>query len=227
LLSLEQAGQSCRVFSDADNAHVEELDLLVIVKSFTTEDLALVHRAVEQGVPVVLDLCDNIFIPTYGASPAKLKTSPASMFLAMARFCKCIVVTTEPLAVVVRERLDVQVPVHVIPDGLETRSLLVQMRSRLSAALEDQQRNLATRGRMHKTRQRVARLMSHVCSMRKEAVIPLAGRLLRRASDELRSQVLGDRAKQRFKRLRTMVSTRVAAHQKAPPAVNPPVDPEV
>jgi len=227
LLSLEQAGQSCRVFSDADNAHVEELDLLVIVKSFTTEDLALVHRAVEQGVPVVLDLCDNIFISTYGASTAKVKASPARMFLAMARLCKCIVVTTEPLAVAVRERLDVQVPVHVIPDGLETRRLLEQMRSRLSAALEDQQRNLETRGRMHATRQRVARLMSHVRSMRKEAVIPLASRLLRRAGDELRWQVLGDRARQRFKPLRAMLSTRMAAHQKAPPAVNPPVDPDV
>ena len=166
LLSLEQAGQSCRVFSDADNAHVEELDLLVIVKSFTADDFGLVHRAVERGVPVVLDLCDNIFISTYGASTAKIKASPARMFLAMARLCKCIVVTTEPLAVAVRERLDVQVPVHVIPDGLETRRLLQQMRSRLSAALEDQQRNLETRGRMHATRQRVARIMSHVRSMR-------------------------------------------------------------
>ena len=101
LLALEQDGHGCRVFSDADGEQLAGLDLLVIVKSFSADDFALAQQAVSRGVPVVLDLCDNIFISSYGASALAPRTSPAQMFLAMARLASAVVVTTEPLAQVV------------------------------------------------------------------------------------------------------------------------------
>ena len=60
LLALEHDGFQCRVFSDAGSEQLLGLDLLVIVKSFSSDDFALAQQAVARGIPVVLDLCDNI-----------------------------------------------------------------------------------------------------------------------------------------------------------------------
>ena len=135
LLALEHDGFQCRVFSGAGSEQLLGLDLLVIVKSFSSDDFALAQQAVARGVPVVLDLCDNIFISSYGASALAPRTSPAHMFLAMARIASAVVVTTEPLAQAVRSQLNTPVPVHVVADGLETPDAMEQMRSRLAKAI--------------------------------------------------------------------------------------------
>ena len=39
--------------------------MVIFVKSFALKDLLFAQRASEAGIAVVLDLCDNIFVPNY------------------------------------------------------------------------------------------------------------------------------------------------------------------
>jgi glycosyltransferase involved in cell wall biosynthesis len=114
--ALEAAGVRCRVFSAGAERRLEGLDTLVIVKSFTPDDLRLAQAARARGVRVLFDLCDNVFVDGYGGRTSGLTV--ASMFLCIARLAHCVVVTTEPLAAVVRQHLP-GVRVEVIPDGIE------------------------------------------------------------------------------------------------------------
>lgn len=217
LLALEQNGHKCRVFSDADSEQLAGLDLLVIVKSFSADDFALTQQAVAHGVPVVLDLCDNIFISSYGASALAPSTSPAQMFLAMARLASGVVVTTEPLAQIVRSRLDSAVPVHVIPDGLETHDVLEQMRGRLAQAIVSQRKTLT-----QKIRRRVMRLVWRVQTLRSAATVPLTKRLTHRAVRELHWKPWAKRAYRLFDSVRRSVRARTGqpravAQRKADP----------
>ena len=217
LLGLEEAGFRCRLFSDAKNVRLDDLDVLVIVKGFSADDLALVQTAVAHGVPVVLDLCDNIFIPKYGTSPVlgHIRTSPAKLFLAMARLCDSIVVSTEPLAEVLRKRLDARIAVHVIPDGLESPALLEQMRSRLSVALKEQKNHQTTMSRLRTIRQRVRRALGQVRSMRGQAVVSLAGRVVRRLAREMQWQRFSERPKEGLRRMPVTTSPNLTAQRKA------------
>ncbi len=203
LLALEHDGFQCRVFSDAGSEQLLGLDLLVIVKSFSSDDFALAQQAVARGVPVVLDLCDNIFISGYGASALAPRTSPAHMFLAMARIASALVVTTEPLAQAVRSRLDTPVPVHVVADGLETPDAMEQMRSRLAKAIVGQRKSLA-----QKIRKRVMRLVRRAQTLRSAAMVPLTKRLAHRAVRELHWKTWAKRAYRRFDAVRRSVRAR-------------------
>ena len=210
LLALESHGSTCRVFSSLNHAQLDTLGLLVIVKSFTTEDLALMQLARARGVPVLLDLCDNIFVPKYGVVSHELKTSPSQIFLAMARIAQGIVVTTEPLALAVRAHLDVPTPVHVVPDGLETPELLAQMRHRLSQALASQQPSLKQTSLVSVFRRQGALLSRHVNSFRTAAKVPMAKRLARRGLRELHWRPWAKRAYRHFDNFRRrMLATAV------------------
>ena len=84
---------------------------IVFVKSFRDEDVGIARRAAAAGVPVLLDVCDNVFSADYGGSAADGLTRIASLATA--------VVTTGPaLAQVLRDRL--APPVHEVVDALET-----------------------------------------------------------------------------------------------------------
>jgi glycosyltransferase involved in cell wall biosynthesis len=213
LLALEaKSGCVCRIFSDPRDARLAELDVLVVVKSFSADDLALTQRAVSLGVPVILDLCDNIFVPGYGLMQAKLRTSPAQTFLAMSRLAKCIVVTTEPLAQVTRSQVGQQVPVHVIPDGLETPGLLTQMHRRLTEAL--------TRPReswRQQHRQRLSRLLGLIRKVRTTPVVPLTKLVARRAAREMHWRPWAKRAYRQFDRLRKSLRQRGRDSSSQPP----------
>jgi len=131
LLSLEDSGYRCHLYSKTWHVNLDELDALVIVKSFSADDLLLMHQAVSKGVPVVLDLCDNIFISSYGASFLRTKSSPAALFLEMARMAQAVVVPTETLAGFLKRELGSEVSISVIPDGVENKRLLEMIKSRL------------------------------------------------------------------------------------------------
>ncbi len=197
-LALEEAGLTCRVFSDIGHAGLDSLDVLVIVKSFSPDDFLLVQQAATQGVPVVLDLCDNIFIDSYGVSPIKARTSPAQMFLAMARLATVVVTTTEPLADVLRSRLTEAVPVFVAPDGLETKAVYAQIRDRLAQARQIQQKTFGQRAR-----EKALRIVRRVRSLRTTAFGNLTRRAARRVRKELHWKPWAKRAYRRFDRLRT------------------------
>ena len=62
VLALQEAGKNCHVFADYDACNLDGLSLLVIVKGLIPNDLELARKAHERGIPLVLDLCDCIFV---------------------------------------------------------------------------------------------------------------------------------------------------------------------
>jgi len=128
LLALECIGIKCKIFATASRACLADLDVLVIVKSFTMDDLWLAKKAAELQIPVVFDLCDNIFVEQYGG---ERHIAPKDVFLLIASVANAIVVTTEPLAAIVREQIGERIPVYVVPDGIENKALLAAAKKRL------------------------------------------------------------------------------------------------
>jgi len=94
-------------------------DALVFMKSFTNADLSTCKAAVEKGIPVVIDLCDNIFIDDY-AEGKTLDYIPRDNFQAMAQLATAVVTTGPALKQTIQDQIGASPPVWVIPDGCET-----------------------------------------------------------------------------------------------------------
>ena len=120
LLALQEAGIGHRLITEPMPAVLNGLAMLVIVKSFTPDDIHLAEQAAARGIPVVFDLCDNVFIESYRGGAG---SSPAAILQTMLPYLSMLVVTTEPLAEAVRATLGDSVPLRVIPDGLESLDL--------------------------------------------------------------------------------------------------------
>jgi glycosyltransferase involved in cell wall biosynthesis len=90
----------------------ERPDAVVFVKTFGERDLELAREAAGARVPVLVDVCDNVFAEGYTAHSAENLER-------MAELASAIVTTGPALADVLRSRLEP--PVHVVPDPVETR----------------------------------------------------------------------------------------------------------
>jgi len=77
MLALERFGIKGKIFTKPNRDSLIGLDALVIVKSFTLEDYWLAQEAVKMKMPVIFDLCDNIFIDQYAK---KIKFLPRQYF---------------------------------------------------------------------------------------------------------------------------------------------------
>ncbi|EJM65087.1 hypothetical protein PMI30_03410 [Pseudomonas sp. GM50] len=132
LLALEDFGHTNQLFTSQKPVDVETLDALVIVKNFSIESYSLAQKARARGVPVIIDLCDNIFIDGYGK---KNKNKASDMFIAMSRHATAIVTTTEPLAEQIRGRVP-GVPVCIVPDGVASDSTNQRGSRRIVDALD-------------------------------------------------------------------------------------------
>lgn len=128
MFALESYGVVNRIFKSVEQGCLTDLDVLVIVKSFTVEDVMLAQEAVALEIPVIFDLCDNIFIDEYSKWGDQ---TPAAVFLHIANIASAIVVTTEPLAEIVSKRIGDVTPVYIVPDGIESDVLLAQAKRRL------------------------------------------------------------------------------------------------
>lgn len=115
-LALKQRGIKSRIFSSPSVDHLKGLDVLVVVKSFASADLNLVEEAHDRGIPVILDLCDNIFIPDYVGKGGR---TPADVFFEMALHATAITTTTEPLAEAISNATANRVPVFIALDGFD------------------------------------------------------------------------------------------------------------
>lgn len=119
VLALEAEGFNCSLFTSRGPVNLESLDALVIVKAFSIESLALVQRAQALNLPVIIDLCDNIFVPGYGKG---LLGTHGEIFIAMAQLATAVVTTTESLSDVIKAHVP-GVVVHIIPDGLASEAV--------------------------------------------------------------------------------------------------------
>jgi glycosyltransferase involved in cell wall biosynthesis len=88
-------------------------DAVVFVKAFGERDVSLAYEAKRAGIPVLLDVCDNVFASGYRAhSPENLRR--------MAHVAAGVVTTGPALADVLRTELGPELPLHVVPDPVET-----------------------------------------------------------------------------------------------------------
>lgn len=114
----------------------QSIRAVVIVKSFAADDLVLASEAKTRGIPVVYDLCDNIFVPGYRG---KGDSSPAEMFEQIARYCVAVTVPTAALRDVVAAQLPPGTPVVEIPDCAESireRAAATEMFERSNAPVD-------------------------------------------------------------------------------------------
>lgn len=179
--ALEPAGVRSRVFSDGAEAHLDGLDVLVIVKSFTPDDLRLAHAARARGIRVIFDLCDNVFIEGYAGRGPGL--SVAEVFVSIAGHAHCVVTTTQPLAEVVRARLPC-VPVVVIADGIESSALAAGMSKVLRDAKALEQVQAA-----RILRQRVGNALRRVRSEGVGVIPSLVGAAARRVRHRIHARI--------------------------------------
>jgi hypothetical protein len=132
VLALRTVGIEACVFSKVSSDVLEKLSCLVFVKSFKPDDYVLALQASNLAIPVVLDICDNIFVAGYGIkNSGRPGISPKSVFIQMAELATMIVVPTESLAEIVRKHASPICPIVVIPDGVVTKPSLAQMTSLL------------------------------------------------------------------------------------------------
>lgn len=181
MLALEATYARSRLFSSGFDSNLDGLDALVIVKSFTPDDLRLAQLAADRGLPVVYDLCDNIFVPGYGGGG--VAGSPAQVFLSIAKCVGCVVTTTEPLAGVIKEQVGT-VPVVVIPDGIETPDLGGRISRVLADAAAAEQAQ-----RMPVMRLRVRHALRRVHTEGVRAIPPLMDSLARRVGTAVRQRL--------------------------------------
>jgi hypothetical protein len=123
LLALEDLGILSRLSAGNETASLDEISTLILVKCFGSNDVQLAKLAYERGIPVYFDLCDNIFVNDYGnKSPIK----PRDALIECLPYLSGITVPTSALRDAVQRSCGGRVPVDVIPDGIESRDLLVR-----------------------------------------------------------------------------------------------------
>lgn len=126
---LAQQGIEQTIVGSADPVPLTpETTAIIFVKSFRDHDLETCEQAHHLGTPIILDLCDNIFIADYAADSQYV---PAKNFRQMAQYAIAIVTTGEALKAQIEtalakpfpERiapLNITTPIIVIPDASET-----------------------------------------------------------------------------------------------------------
>jgi len=128
---LRRQGVRCELIAGRQYIEWNRGDLLVNVKSYTFHDLELVQSAHRSRVPVILDLCDNLFVESYVSEKT---IDPVHVFKQMAQHASLITVPTESLAEQVRENLQVDISVIVIPDGIERPDEVARFDEMLASA---------------------------------------------------------------------------------------------
>jgi glycosyltransferase involved in cell wall biosynthesis len=114
--ALTSRGYRSRVCQSLGIDQCHGAEAIIFVKAFALKDLLFAQRARDRGVPIVLDLCDNIFVPNY---TIKYPMHPAEVIQVMARYAAVITTTGPALMQVLEKTLEVPVPIMVVSDGIE------------------------------------------------------------------------------------------------------------
>ena len=118
---LAKRGVHQTIFGGGDPVKITpQTAAIVFVKSFRNQDIETCKQAEQLGVPIILDLCDNIFIEEYALGKEYV---PADNFRRMVERAAAIVTTGEALKKEIERAiapLNLSIPIVVIPDGSET-----------------------------------------------------------------------------------------------------------
>ena len=106
---------------------LRKAECLVIVKAFSSHTVRLCALARQLGVPIIFDLCDDIFEEGYGALGGGTHNQFA--FRAMAALASSIVTTNSTLAAKIRLHTPQGTVVHIIPDMAEREEDIAFLRS--------------------------------------------------------------------------------------------------
>lgn len=90
---------------------------LIFVKSFTNHDLDLAKKASQEGIPIILDVCDNILVEEYSIAS---NYSRRENFKKMAQLASVIVTTSTALKSFLVRELSTSIPIQIVPDANET-----------------------------------------------------------------------------------------------------------
>jgi glycosyltransferase involved in cell wall biosynthesis len=121
-------------------------DVIVFVKSFSMHDVIQARIAKRLEIPIILDLCDNIF----ALSMKEARKELVSGFKEMAKLADHIVVPSQYLLTVVLREISFETSrVTIIPDGVETegdsKASFSLMRSRRFNMLKERHASWALR----------------------------------------------------------------------------------
>jgi hypothetical protein len=212
LLALRETGVESKVFSTGWSRNLDGIDVLVIVKSFRTEDILLAQSAAERNIPVVFDLCDNIFWGDYGGEAQSVP--PSDVFRQIAIFASAIVTPTDSLSEVVRHQLGDKPPVYTVPDGLETEVLIDSAAEVIAFACKQQRLTLRDRvGESKKIRLLVGLLRLVFSREEPNDIVWLFRRKLQRLWSRVRKRILAPilkRARKLMRVLRSMSLRKIA-----------------
>jgi hypothetical protein len=92
------------------------LDALVIVKAMNNRAYLTALNARALGVPVILDICDDIFVPGYGKGDG----AEAQVFRAMAALASAIVTTGPAMLDLLRREIGPNANILIVEDPIET-----------------------------------------------------------------------------------------------------------
>jgi hypothetical protein len=113
-LNLENKGFfSVILEKDEKIENFDGCDVLIFVKSFSKHDYHLAMQAAKKNIPIILDLCDNIFVDNY-------PSEGVNYFKKMAEISSAVVTTGNVLAEIIRIKLSSKVRVLIIPDQVES-----------------------------------------------------------------------------------------------------------
>lgn len=94
---------------------------IIFTKAFNQKSLELAWEAKKYDIPIILDVCDNIFVNGYLGGTTGLLT--VACFRSMAEFSECVLVPTNALGEIIRQQLGPSAPaINVIPDCVERES---------------------------------------------------------------------------------------------------------
>ena len=119
--------------------------IAIFVKSFSLADLHLAKTLHRAGVPIILDLCDNIFVEGYGSEAAK---AAFCCFNELARMAVATVVPTDELAKHIGQAMSCKTTIIVIPDQVETETTVREI-LRFPRTLPHYRRGVAPRRFSH------------------------------------------------------------------------------
>ena len=136
---LRDRGIPSQIFGGMDTVKLTaQTRAIVFVKSFHHVDVETCERAYQQGIPIILDICDNIFIDGYGADSDHI---PSENFRLMAQRAAAIVTTGSAMSAEVEAMLSSCLP-KTVPDSLFGRRPIVVTIPDGSESLQDIQASL-------------------------------------------------------------------------------------
>lgn len=124
-LALRQMGYRSIFLQEGDRVFgYSKLAAFVFVKSFSRKDLELASTLHHKHIPIILDLCDDVFVDGYVSDP---ENGAFACFRQLCDLAAALVTPTAELANRLALMARADLPIVVIPDQLETESLAQQL----------------------------------------------------------------------------------------------------